>query len=78
MLIALQLTLTAGCVTMANANNVSLDSTLKMVHVKNVLDSVQNVQVLHHVLPADQIKHSWILKKDVSVKLVIIKTIHKD
>ncbi len=78
MLIAHQLTLTAGCVTMANANNVILDSTLKMVHVKNVLDSVQNVQVLHHVLPADQVKHSWIHKRDVSVKLVIIKTIHKD
>lgn len=78
MLIAFLLTLTAGYVTMANAPNVILDSTLKMVHVKNVLDSVQNVQVLHHVLPADQVKPSWILKKDVSVKLVIIKTIHKD
>ena len=78
MLIALLLTLTAEYVTMANAHNVILDSTLKMVHVNNVLDSVKNVQVLHHVLPADQVKPFWILKKDVSVKLVIIKTIHKD
>jgi hypothetical protein len=63
---------------MANVPNVNLDFTQIMVPVNSVLDYVLNAQVQHHVLLAEQVKLSWTLKKDVSVKLAIIKTTHKD